>query len=481
MRRLSVLTVVLSGAIVLLSGLVSGCSSVSSPAASPPAPQPAPASVPVISVSVTPNVNGAKPGGTVGFSATVTGSATTNVTWSVKEGTTGGTISSNGSYTAPSIQGVYHVVASSQADPSRSATATVVVADKLFTSISGLNYTRLLHTATLLPNGKVLIAGGGIGPDTIDGYGIVDQSELYDPATQTFSVAGQISRLSQTTTLLQNGDVLVAGGQTGWQSNAFGYPMNLEAPTAEIVYGVNAVSAPTGNLLTGRESGAASLLNDGRVLITGGVYSLPAEPFYSALAEAEVFDPASGKFTAVGSMTLARVFHTSTLLPNGKVLITGGGYPTSSNSAELYDPSTNTFTATGTMAVQRSDHTATLLPSGKVLIAGDYTSAELYDPGTGLFSVTGSMNVARSEHTATLLPNGTVLIAGGNILNGTTNTTEIYDPATGIFTPGPPLQQSRFSHTATLLPNGDVLIVGGATETNGGLFIDTLKSAEIYH
>ena len=171
----------------------------------------------------------------------------------------------------------------------------------------------------------------------------------------------------------------------------------------------------------------------------------------------------AGGFTATGSMTTPRQFHTATLLTNGKVLITGGmGTNCGGTCAELYDPSAGTFTATGTMASPRFEHTATLLPSGRVLIAGGafgqdnsaLNRAELYDPATGTFSPTGSMTSARYFHTATLLNNGQVLIAGG-YASGGVPLAELYDPSTGTFTSTGLTDDGET--TATLLPNGNVL------------------------
>jgi hypothetical protein len=183
----------------------------------------------------------------------------------------------------------------------------------------------------------------------------------------------------------------------------------------------------------------ATLLNNGKVLIVGGSSDLvlvallqsqngnPTRKVLIAggfvndpvhLASAELYDPATGEFAAIGNMTVARPGHTATLLSSGNVLL-AGGVADWLVSVELYDPVSRKFTSTGSMTAARQNHTATLLGNGKVLIAGgagasgDLKSAELYDPGNGEFTATGSMTAAREKHTATLLPSGTVLIAGG--------------------------------------------------------------------
>lgn len=217
---------------------------------------------------------------------------------------------------------------------------------------------------------------------------------------------------------------------------------------------------PTGRLTTWREFHTATLLTNGKVLVTGGGSDS------GDLATAELYDPTAGTFTATRSMTTARAYHTATLLPDGRVLIAGGS-PLFS-SAELYDPSTEAFTATGPTIARRILHTATLLSTGKVLIAGGYdpqadpfstgVTVELYDPLTGIFTATGSMSAARIGHTATLLANGKVLIDGGRV-NGANPTAELYDPSTGVFsfTGSSAYGDDLYPFTASLLPNGRVL------------------------
>ena len=211
------------------------------------------------------------------------------------------------------------------------------------------------HTATALPNGTVLIAGGLLGEN-------LKVTELFDPVTLSWTRTGDLSwRHGETTaTLLSDGRVLLAGvGQ------AEAYDSRMGTWTA------------TGRMIEERYGHTATLLPDGRVLIAGGVHAPSDRPGGLALANAELFDPATGKWEATGAMADARHGHTATLLPNGLVLVAGGirdnpadGTAASLPSAELYDPATGTWTTTGPMKVRRAAHTATLLSNGLVLVAG---------------------------------------------------------------------------------------------------------------
>ena len=185
-----------------------------------------------------------------------------------------------------------------------------------------------------------------------------------------------------------------------------------------------------------------------------------------------------GLWIGTGNMSTPRIFHAATLLPSGKVLVSGeflGGV-----TAELYDPVTGTWSPTGSMSVPRSEHTLTLLPTGKVLVVGGaglqglLASAELYDPATGQWQATGSLSVPRQQHTATLLASGHVLVLGGLSVEAPTSSAELYDPAAGTWTPAAPMLARRYEHTATLLGSGVVLVAGGFGSSS------TPTEAELY-
>jgi uncharacterized delta-60 repeat protein len=318
------------------------------------------------------------------------------------------------------------------------------------------------HTATPLPDGKVLVVGGN------GSSGHLASAELYDPATGTWTATGSLAvgRYRHTATPLPDGKVLVVGGIG---SSDFIASAELYDPAA-------GSWTATGSLAVGRRYHTATPLPDGKVLVAGGEGQFP---FY--LASAEVYDPATESWTATGSMAAERYVHTATPLADGKVLVVGGiGYSSTPATAEVYDPATGRWATAGRLAVGRYYHTATPLPDGKVLVVGGIrsssgsASAEVYDPATGNWTATGSLTVGRFDHTATPLPGGKVLVVGGFGPPAGLTSTELYDPAIGSWTATGSLAVRRSGHTATLLPDGRVLVVGGSRSS------DSLASAELY-
>jgi len=341
---------------------------------------------------------------------------------------------------------------------------TIVVAAHGFKVTGSMAFPRGQHSATLLQDGRVLVAGG-IG--YVSGhYSYTATAELYDPALGTFSRTGSMksARHCHTATLLTNGQVLITGGYDG----------STSLSAAEIFDPVSGTFAPTGNMAAARCFHTATLLANGKVLIAGGEDTNAG----IALPSAELFDPASGTFSATGGMGAARAAQSATLLSSGRVLVTGGGNGNAIATAELYDPISGTFSPTGDMATARESHTATLLTTGRVLITGGAAvlTAEIFDPASGSFTSMGSMANARSYHTATLLSDGTVLVAGGS---GPVrlSSAEVFDPATGAFSLTGSMTIARTGHTATLLNDGTVLVVGGVF---GRFPIGAGSTAELY-
>ncbi|WNG43111.1 kelch-like protein [Archangium minus] len=322
-----------------------------------------------------------------------------------------------------------------------------------WTSTGSLLKSRFFHTATLLPNGKVLAAGG------YDQNGTLGSAELYDPATGTWSATGSMTVVKgpPMATLLSTGKVLI---------------MATNSQQTELYDPATGTWKTTGSYTTPRQGQTMTLLPNGKVLVAGGY-------FYGSLATAEVYDPTKDTWSATSSMSTPRFYPTATLLPNGKVLVAGGSSGTGSSTilatAELYDPATGTWSPTGSMSTPRDRHTATLLPNGKVLVASGYTNsgsggtvatAELYDPATGTWSATGSLAASRYLHSATLLPNGKVLISDGvGTSNAPVTTPELYDPATGTWSTTLRMSAPRERPTVTLLSHGKVLVSGGSTSS----------------
>jgi N-acetylneuraminic acid mutarotase len=338
---------------------------------------------------------------------------------------------------------------------------------------ASMSTARAGHMATVLTNGKVLVTGGS------DASGIVASAELYDPVSETWSPTASMheARADHTATLLTSGKVLVTGGDIN--NNGSSEPLTA---SAELYDPASATWSSAGSLGEIRSRHTATLLANGKVLVTGGTGSYDLEFGHGFPSSAELYDPVSNTWSPAADMSRARWGLTATLLPGGKVLVAGGiddrgGDPA---DAELYDPASDTWLPAASMTAPRSYHVATSLAGGKVLVTGGandsgvVASAELYDPVSGTWSPAGTMGTARYRHAATLLSSGKVLVSGGDRLreNGTslselTASAELYDPGTQAWSSAASMSTARADHTASLLPNGKVLVAGGVTASDG--------------
>jgi len=244
------------------------------------------------------------------------------------------------------------------------------------------------------------------------------------------------------------------------------------------------LSVQTGSLNVARNSFALTLLQDGKVLVTGGYgWNNGAN---GNLSSVERYDPATGLFSLVSSLANGRSLHTATRLQDGRVLVVGGyvGSPSSgvTNTVELYNPATGTWSNGASSGVPHAQHTATLLPDGRVLVvagtreltATAYGSdvCEIYNPTTNTWSWCSSLPRVRLAHTATLLASGKVLVAGGSEYDGgaTTLPAAEFDPSTNTWTTRASPFAGRIKHQAFLLGSGSVLLVGGRPVNDGGTF-----------
>ncbi len=346
----------------------------------------------------------------------------------------------------------------------------------LFVETGSMTVGRATPVATLLRDGRVLVAGGSFANPRA--------ADIYDPATGKFTATGSLAagRMLSTATLLPDGRVLVAGGTGGL------LPTDAALASAELYDPSTGRFSPAGSMITPRCGHTATLLGNGKVLIAGGFIANGGPMDELGAATAELYDPATGTFTPTGRMITPRDKATATLLKDGRVLIAGGESPYGPqlSAAELYDPATGTFSATGSMNIPRENHTATLLLDGRVLMAGlanqdspRRDSAELYDPATGEFSFTGSMSADRASAIAVRLRDGRVLVAGGGGMTfDSERTAELYDPETGQFSTAAPTKTARIGAAAVLLADGKVLVLGG--EFNHPGTVGEIDSAELF-
>ena len=348
------------------------------------------------------------------------------------------------------------------------------------------------HTATLLEDGRVLVTGGqarvtGSLPPL---PAAVVSAEIYDPATGHWSPTGQMfdPRRHHGAVLLEDGRVLVSGGMTDEfdlsPANA-GVSWVGSIPSAEIYDPAIETWSLVGDMPEDKGRHTLIPMKDGNVLAIGGVGP-----------SAALFDSASGSWAPGGESTIVRDWDRGILLPNGKVLVPGGSEPRwdvhhwdsadrfpvfATSSAELYDPLTGSWSTMNSMSEPRAIPSATVLGDGRVLVTGGFgnfgdslDSAEIYDPSSGSWSGVGKMATTRVGHTATSLSDGRVLVVGGR----SNQRPEIFDPPTSGWSKAARTIDDREGHTATLLDDGRVLVAGGASGTSGRQF--PITSAEVY-
>jgi len=382
----------------------------------------------------------------------------------------------------PRVSTPYTLTVSNLAGTQTSFQTNVNVTTGTFTLTSGqLAYSKDYSKSILLDNGKVLIASAN--------YSYATAAEVYDPSTQTFSrTSNDMSTAGNGRTYggvvkLQNGKVFFIGG------NNYTKTAEIYDPTTNMFTLTNGITS------RGRSRSTTTLLNNGQVLITGGYDGSTHS------ASCELYDPNSDTFRSTGNMSSGRSNHTATKLSDGTVLIVGGYDPGKftvngiSNTAEIYNPITGTFSrTTGNLNKVRQQHTATLLNNGKVLIvsgatntgSSNFTSsdAELYDPTTKTFTLINiSAGTGRIFHQATLLANGKVLITGGSKFDYSETYADglIFDPITNTFyTEASSMTYSRRFHTACLLNDESVLIVGGYSPQGATSGQGYTKTAEIF-
>lgn len=335
-----------------------------------------------------------------------------------------------------------------------------------------MNAERYGASAVLLKDGRVLVAGG-----ISTGSTLLAAAEIYDPTTGTWSPTGpmKMPRVYYVATLLRNGKVLVAGGCTTAGCTA-------ATATAELYDPNSGAWRATAKMSTPRYFFAATALPNGNVLVEGGCNKGNC---MTVTTTAEVYNPRTGQWSATGAMKTGRDYHTATLLANGKVLVTGGyTVAGASNSAEIFDPATATWTAVAPAVNPRALHSSTALRDGRAVIAGGLVGylpgdeSEVYDPVANAWTPSGNLNTKRAGQLAVMLSSGQAMVSGGYSYTRPNYfelaSCELFDSTTGVWAFTGDMNSPRDHHSLVVLLNGQVLAAGGLTETG------ILSSAEIY-
>jgi len=316
------------------------------------------------------------------------------------------------------------------------------------------------HTMTLLPNGLLLVAGGLIISGT--GTEVLNSAELYDSEAGVWSTTAPMNspRASHSATLLNDGTVLVAGGISRGQTAAL-----VTLASTEIYDPVSNTWSSGPDMQQPRHDHTAVLLQNGEVLIAGSADAAADN------AAVERYDPVAGAWLPAASMAAARVNHVTVLLEDGSVLVAGGfGVLETGSSAERYTPATNSWSDAGTMLSSRGLATATRLADGRVLVTGGamngprLAATEFYDPADNSWTDAGLMSDARSFHMAAILPGGSVMVAGGQITGDPPQSlasVDIYSPVSNTWTKADSMIRRRYAGAMLLLPDASVLVTGG--------------------
>ena len=398
--------------------------------------------------------------GSRGLVASVPPQAGSSYRWTLTNGTATGTLrgATDGAtvtYDLGDTVGTYELsvtVRNARGDTATRSRTLFAVGDMFLKRVQE-SIPRQYAVATTLPDGRVLLTGGGSAI-----------AEIHDPWTGTWNVVARMGqpRVFHGATLLADGRVLVTGGQSndGGQGSA----------SCEFFDPVSQTWTPAPSMTTRRGHHTATLLPNGKVLVAGGSNELiPWYPFRQPLADAEIFDPVRNTWSAIARMATARDAHTATLLADGRVLVAGGqGGLHAMSAAELFDPVRERWIAAGPLTTARSEHVAVRTADGSVLAIGGnpsydspndviLASAERFDPATSTWSPAGSMSSGRVGHAAGVLRDGRIIVAGGELAG----TADLFDPVANRWTPAGSLSMPRFGPVAATLPDGTVLLVGG--------------------